>query len=193
MALEVLVSFGRIGLLSLGGGNAMTKMIEAEACERRGWLSVEEFGSAFGLCFLFPGLTQLKVAGMIGHRVAGWPGVAAAVCGLNLPGLLLSVGCWGWLSTHAEHPLARKLMQGMRYGAIALLAAALVALAKPLAAAPGGPSPPATLLALGLFLAVAVFGASVRSPKAPPALPSRQRRTRARSARCLTPCGWLAA
>ena len=47
-AFEVLVSFGRIGFNSLGGGNAMTKLIEAEAVERRQWLTIEEFGSIFG-------------------------------------------------------------------------------------------------------------------------------------------------
>jgi chromate transporter len=156
-ALEVLVCFGRIGLFALGGGNAMTKLIEAEVVGARGWLTIEEFGSLFGLAFLFPGLTQVKLAAMIGQKVAGLPGVAAAVIGLNLPGLVLSVACWAWLSTHHDSPAARKLMLGMRYGAVAMLAAALLALARPLAAAP---SVPAALLALVLFVAVAVLNLS---------------------------------
>ena len=77
-AAEVFVSFGRIGALSLGGGNAMTKLIEEECVNSRGWLTVSEFGEMFGLCFLFPGLTQVKVAAMIGMRVAGLAGVSAA-------------------------------------------------------------------------------------------------------------------
>ena len=153
-ALDVLVSFGRIGLFALGGGNAMTKLIEAEVVNGRGWLTIEEFGSLFGLAFLFPGLTQVKLAAMIGQKVAGLPGCLAAVLGLNLPGLALSVVCWSWLSTNHDSPAARKLMFGMRYGAVAMLAAALAALARPLAAEP---SLTASLLALGLFIAVEVL------------------------------------
>ena len=153
-ALDVLVCFGRIGLFALGGGNAMTKLIEAEVVDGRGWLTIEEFGSLFGLAFLFPGLTQVKLAAMIGQKVAGLPGCLAAVLGLNLPGLALSVVCWTWLSANHDSPAARKLMFGMRYGAVAMLAAALAALARPLVVSP---SLTASLLALGLFVAVAVL------------------------------------
>ena len=156
-AFEVLVSFGRIGFNSLGGGNAMTKLIEAEAVERRQWLSIEEFGSIFGLCFLFPGLTQVKLAAMIGQKVAGLGGAAAAVLGLNLPGLTLCLTCWSWLSANQEDTHVKKLMLGMRYGAVALLAAALLALVKPLTASPNFT---ASMLALGLFVSTAVLNVS---------------------------------
>ena len=58
------------------------------------------------------------------------------VLGLNLPGLTLCLTCWSWLSANQGDPHVKKLMLGMRYGAVALLAAALLALVKPLAANP---------------------------------------------------------
>lgn len=68
--LQLSLSFLRVGIFSLGGGNAMTKMIQHECVTAHGWLSDEEFGSIFGLCFLFPGLTQCKLAAMIGAPCA---------------------------------------------------------------------------------------------------------------------------
>ena len=35
---QILLSFGRIGLFSLGGGNAMLKLIQEECVENRNWL-----------------------------------------------------------------------------------------------------------------------------------------------------------
>jgi chromate transporter len=121
-ALDVLVSFGRIGLFALGGGNAMTKLIEAEVVNGRGWLTIEEFGSLFGLAFLFPGLTQVKLAAMIGQKVAGLPGCLAAVLGLNLPGLALSVVCWSWLSTNHDSPAALEVLHLSTFGSVCAFA-----------------------------------------------------------------------
>ena len=42
---KILISFGRVGLFALGGGNGMIKMISEEAVDIRKWLSNDEFGS----------------------------------------------------------------------------------------------------------------------------------------------------
>jgi chromate transporter len=40
--LQLLISFGKIGLISLGGGNSMLKLIEVEAVANRHWIGQEE-------------------------------------------------------------------------------------------------------------------------------------------------------
>ena len=40
---QILLSFGRIGLFSLGGGNAMLKLIQEECVENRACLTTAEF------------------------------------------------------------------------------------------------------------------------------------------------------
>ena len=134
-------------------------MIQSEVVERQRWLTDEEFGSLYGLCFLFPGLTQCKLAAMIGLHVSGYMGVLVAVLALNIPGLVLAAACYGILSRPgvADAPAARRLMLAMRYGAVTMLAAALTALSRPLL--PGGQSfsPAAGVLALVMFIAVAYY------------------------------------
>ncbi len=155
---QLLVSFGRIGLFALGGGAAMIKLIEEECVESRGWLSIDEFASLLGVSYLIPGLTAVKLSAMIGLKVAGVPGLFAGVLALNLPGLVLAVGVWRLIMANQDSAVVQKLMLGMRYGGVALLAAAFYALARPLAAT--SPSLPALGLALALFVAVALFDLS---------------------------------
>ena len=87
---QILLSFGRIGLFSLGGGKAMLKLIQEECVENRGWRTAAEFSSLLGVSYVFPGLTAVKLSALIGLKVAGVPGMLAGVLALNLPGLVLA-------------------------------------------------------------------------------------------------------
>ena len=156
---QILLSFGRIGLFSLGGGNAMLKLIQEECVETRGWLTAAEFSALLGVSYVFPGLTAVKLSALIGLKVAGVPGMLAGVLALNLPGLVLAFALYGMITRYQDQDAAwlRKVLLGMQYGALALLAAALWALARPLGDAP---SWTATGLAVLLFTSVALFDLS---------------------------------
>lgn len=156
-AWQVLLSFGRIGLFSLGGGNAMLKLIQEECVENRGWLTAAEFSSLLGVSYIFPGLTAVKLSALIGLKVAGVPGMLAGVLALNLPGLILAFGLYGVITRYQEAAWLRKVLHGMQYGALAMLAAALWALARPLG---GTLSWTAAGLAVVLFVSVALFDLS---------------------------------
>lgn len=151
---QLLVSFGQIGLFALGGGHSMLKLIEDEAVHQRGWLTLDEFSTLVGSTFLFPGLTAVKLSGLIGLKVAGVPGLMVSIVGITMPGLLLAALFYSIIAAHREHPIVRKLLVLMQYGAVALLGAALFSLAKPLAR---DFSLQAALLAGALFIGVALF------------------------------------
>lgn len=121
--LDIIVSFGKIGLISLGGGNSMLKLLEYEAVAYRHWIAQDEFISMIGSSFLFPGLTAVKLSALIGYKAAGFAGLILAVACLNLPGLILAVVGYRWLSSH-DSPATRKIMTAVQYGSLALLAAA---------------------------------------------------------------------
>lgn len=127
--LHVICSFGKIGLISLGGGNSMLKLIEYEAVGYRHWVGPEEFVSMLGSSFLFPGLTAVKLSALIGYKAAGAWGLILAVLCLNLPGLLLAILGYRWLNSHPS-PITAKIMIAVQYGALALLAAATYSVAQ---------------------------------------------------------------
>ena len=151
------MSFGRIGLFSLGGGNAMLKLIQEECVENRGWLTAAEFSSLLGVSYVFPGLTAVKLSALIGLKVAGVPGMVAGVLALNLPGLVLAFALYGVITRYQDAAWLRRVLIGMQYGALALLAAALWALARPLG---GTLSWTAAGLAAVLFVSVALLDLS---------------------------------
>ncbi len=107
----------------------MLKLMEYEAVNYRHWIAEDEFIQMVGSTFLFPGLTGVKLSALIGYKAAGFFGLLTAVLCLNLPGLLLAVGGYTWLTSH-ESPLTRKVMVSVQYGALALLAAAAFSIAQ---------------------------------------------------------------
>ncbi|KTD65305.1 chromate transporter [Legionella spiritensis] len=119
----IMCSFGKIGLISLGGGNSMLKLIEYEAVTYRHWVAPEEFINMVSSTFLFPGLTAVKLSALIGYKAAGISGLLLAVACINLPGLLLALVGYRLLITH-HGPVTHKIMVSVQYGALALLAAA---------------------------------------------------------------------
>lgn len=125
----LLFSFGKIGLVSLGGGNSMLKLIEYETVVLHHWIEREEFVRMIGTSFLFPGLTAVKLSALIGYKTAGISGLLLAVLALNLPGLLLGTIGYAWLANHGS-PAAGKLMIIVQYGALALLSAATFSIAQ---------------------------------------------------------------
>ncbi|MFA6301643.1 MAG: chromate transporter [Legionella sp.] len=127
--LNIIYSFSKIGIISLGGGNSMLKLLEYEAVTYRHWVGKEEFISMLGSSFLFPGLTAVKLSALIGYKAAGITGMILAVLCLNLPGLLMVLLGYQWL-THNNGPNTRKIMIAVQYGALALLAAATFSVAQ---------------------------------------------------------------
>ncbi|KTD52527.1 chromate transport protein [Legionella quinlivanii] len=127
--LNLAASFGKIGIVSLGGGNSMLKLIEVEVVNHRHWVGQEEFIAMVGSSFLFPGLTAVKLSALIGYKLAGYVGLLLAVLALNLPGLVLAVVGYQFLNNH-NSPFAQKIMIAVQYGALALLAAASYSVAQ---------------------------------------------------------------
>lgn len=107
----------------------MLKLLEYEAVNYRHWVGQDEFVSMVGSSFLFPGLTAVKLSALIGYKAAGFSGLLLAVLCLNLPGLIMTVAAYQWLTTH-NGPVIRKIMTGVQYGALALLAAASYSVAQ---------------------------------------------------------------
>ena len=87
--IDLLLSFIQIGLFSVGGGYAAIPLIQAQAVEKFGWLSVAEFTDLITIAEMTPGPIAINSATFVGTRVAGFPGALVATIGCILPSCII--------------------------------------------------------------------------------------------------------
>jgi chromate transporter len=126
--LAVLLGFARIGATSFGGGSATTLAMR-QLSLKRGWLSEEEFLDTVVLSRLTPGITILAQAMLIGRTVAGVRGLLAALVGLMLPAVVITValaGVYHKVSTIPSAKIPLRAVAGMAAGFAVALALQLL-------------------------------------------------------------------
>jgi len=85
ISLWVLIKgFSIIGITAFGGGATMIKLIQETFVEKYNIVDPIEFASILGVTFLFPGLTGVKLAAIIGFKSSGILGAITAIIALNI-------------------------------------------------------------------------------------------------------------
>ncbi|MBR1923010.1 MAG: chromate transporter [Paludibacteraceae bacterium] len=128
--LTLFLTYLKIGTFTIGGGYAMLALVQREVVDRRHWLDEKEFLNMMALAQAAPGLIAVNSAIFIGHRIAGWRGVLAALVGAVLPsvGIILIVAmCF---SQYKSLPAVEAVFRCVRPAVVALIAATVVRLAK---------------------------------------------------------------
>ena len=112
---ELAALFGRIGLLSFGGG--LTAWVHRETVVRRTWLDEQEFLSALMLSQILPGSNVVNLTIYIGRRMRGRVGAIVSVCALLVPPMTLVVAiaalCAGLMADATVH----RALEGVAAGA----------------------------------------------------------------------------
>lgn len=87
--LDLFLSFLKVGLFSIGGGYAAMPLIQSQAIDTYGWLSLNEFTDLVSIAEMTPGPIAVNAATFIGTRMAGLPGALIATFGVILPSLVI--------------------------------------------------------------------------------------------------------
>jgi chromate transporter len=88
---ELALLFLRLGTVAFGGPAAHIAMMEDEVVRRRRWISHEEFLDMIGACNLIPGPNSTEMAIHIGHRRAGFVGLAVAGTFFIVPAVAITI------------------------------------------------------------------------------------------------------
>jgi len=156
ISLWVLIKgFSIIGITAFGGGATMIKLIQETFVEKYNIVDPTEFASILGVTFLFPGLTGVKLAAIIGFKSSGILGAITAIIALNIPGIMLALVGYAFILTNKNTSFVSKGVMAMGFAAIAMLASALVDLIRPNIS--NSISWIAILLTLILFVLVSFF------------------------------------
>lgn len=87
--LELLISFIKIGLLSIGGGTAALPIIQSQVVNLHQWLTLAEFGDIVTISELTPGPIAINAATFVGTQTAGLLGALVATLGFLLPPIII--------------------------------------------------------------------------------------------------------
>src|SRR3954447_17310959 len=119
--LELFLLFSQLGLSSFGGG--VSAWMHRGFVERRGWLGETEFAAAFALARIMPGVNVVNLAVLIGQRLRGAPGAAAAALGLLVGPSLAAIGLTVAYDALAGSAVLHAAMEGAAAAAAGLLIA----------------------------------------------------------------------
>ena len=127
-ALDLFMTFGKIGLFTFGGGYAMIPLIQREVVDHKGWVSHEDILDVVAIAESTPGPIAINAATFIGSKVAGWRGAACATLGVVLPSFAIIVAISYALEAFEHLRAVRYAFWGIRAGVLALILKALVTL-----------------------------------------------------------------
>jgi chromate transporter len=122
--LEVLGVFLKIGALGFGVA-AIWGLIQAEAQERRRWLSKERFLEGMALVQALPGATALQMCVFTGYQRAGLSGGVLAGVGFILPAFAIMLALTALHSAYGALPFMRDAFYGLGPVVLAIFAVAV--------------------------------------------------------------------
>lgn len=126
--LELFWSFFQIGALSIGGGYAALPLIQAQAVDLHGWLTMEQFADIMTIAEMTPGPIAVNSATFVGIQVAGIPGAVIATLGCVVPSCaIVMVLAWVYFRFRGLK-IVQGVLAGLRPAVVAMIAAAGIAL-----------------------------------------------------------------
>jgi chromate transporter len=177
---EVFGVFLRLGLTSFGGPIAHLGYFREELVSRRRWLSDADYADLVALCQFLPGPASSQVGFALGLGRAGWLGALAAFTAFTAPSALLRLVFAAGVGTLGG-PLALGALDGLKIVAVAIVAQAVLGMARTLcpdreraAIAVGAVAALAVLPGAAGMIGAIVLGAAAGLVLAPGAMPAAE-------------------
>jgi chromate transporter len=176
---EVFAAFLKLGLTSFGGPVAHLGYFRDEFVERRRWLEEQTYADLVALCQFLPGPASSQVGISIGLLRAGYLGALAAWTAFTLPSALALV-LFAYGLSASGNALGSGWLHGLKVAAVAVVALAILGMARTLTPDRGRASLAVAALAIalaipsawgqiGAILVGAVIGAAFLKAEAPSA------------------------
>jgi chromate transporter len=93
-----------LGLTAWGGFMALLAQAQERFVKQRQWLGEKEFLDLIALVTMLPGPQAVNAIAVMGHRIAGWGGFAAALAGIALPGFVIIAALWAGYAYLSGYP-----------------------------------------------------------------------------------------
>ncbi len=125
----ILAVFLRLGLTSFGGPVAHLGYFRTEFVERRKWVTDSQYGEVVALCQFLPGPASSQVGLAIGLLRGGYLGALAAWIGFTIPSVVIMIAVAFGLGG-SDHAIVDGLVHGLKLVAVAIVAQAVIGMAR---------------------------------------------------------------
>ena len=129
---EVFLAFLKLGVTSFGGPIAHIGYFRAEFVERRKWLSEPAYADLVALSQFLPGPASSQTGFGIGLMRGGYLGGLAAWVGFTAPSAILMVLFAYGAGSIADSPTGAAVLHGLKLVAVAIVAQAVLGMARSL-------------------------------------------------------------
>ncbi len=123
-------TFGKIGVVTFGGGYAMIPLIEAEVVDRHAWVDREEFLDLIAIAQSCPGVFAVNISTHIGYKLCKTSGALCAAVGAALPSFLIILLVAMFFRRIMDVAWIAAMFRGIRPAVVALIAVPVFTLAK---------------------------------------------------------------
>lgn len=131
--LRMALVFLKVGATAFGGAMPMLAVVQSEVLDRRGWVRKDEFEEAVMVGQILPGPIAYDAVTYIGYRMRGVAGATVASLAFTTPGVLTMLLLTFVYLTYGQVPQLQGALRGLGAGVVAIVAAAVYRLARPLA------------------------------------------------------------
>ena len=122
MLFELIKTFFKIGIFTLGGGYAMIPLIEEEVVNRHRWVSKEEMLDLIAIAQSCPGVFAINISIFVGYKLRKTHGAVAAAFGTALPSFLIILAIALFFGAFKDNPVIAAMFRGIRPAVVALIA-----------------------------------------------------------------------
>ena len=88
-AIDLFLTFAKVGLFTFGGGYAMIALIENTCVEKKAWITHDEMMDVTVIAESTPGPIAINCATYVGYKQRGFAGALIATLGMILPSFLI--------------------------------------------------------------------------------------------------------
>lgn len=148
---EVFFAFLKLGLTSFGGPIAHLGYFRDEFVTRRHWLRDDSYAELVALCQFLPGPASSQVGFALGLSRAGWLGALAAFIAFTLPSAIILL-VFALTSAAVSGPVGMGALNGLKIVAVAIVAQAVLGMARNLCPDPQRASIAVAAVAMIAFL-----------------------------------------
>lgn len=123
--IEIYLLFLKVGSMIFGGGIVILPLLQAEAVEKKGWLTDEELIDFYAISQLIPGINAPDVSMFIGYKLRGKSGAIAAGFGVITVPFLLIICIATALDFLIHISIIKTVLWGVEIGTIVILTTAI--------------------------------------------------------------------